>query len=160
MRLALALAALMVASPAVAGCVTRAMTDKPQSFTSALLKRMRPLGVRDINRVGPSSSGDHYAVSGATFSLFLQSDGGAMKQVALVLSEPATQQDTDEMLTAAAYTLSRLSGSAEATIRQKLATDSVEHTTGEWIETFGPAMAFFTRSSEGTVVKTGLISCS
>ena len=161
MRLAFTLAALVVtAGPAEAACTLRPMSDSAQSYTSALLKRMRPLGVRDVDRIEPTGNGDHYAVTGASFSVFLKADGAKLKEVGLVLSEPADRAEADKLLTATAFTLSRLSGTAETAIRKQLAADSASHAAGSWNETFGPAVAVFVRSDGGTVVKSGLLSCN
>lgn len=159
MRLALAALAFVVASPALAACVTHPTTETAQGYTSALLKRMRALGVRDVGRVEPTGNGDHYAVVGAAFSVFLQADGAKLKEIGLVLSEPAGRGETDKLLTATAFTLARLSGTPEPTVRKQIAVDSADHASGSWNETFGPAVAVFTRSGDGTVVKAGLLSC-
>ncbi len=160
MRFALALAALVVASSAMADCKPRSIGQSENAYANALLKRMRPLGVSDIDRVGKVDERDHYAVLGADFSLFLTPDSGIMREIGFVLSEPSSSGETEKMMTGVAFTLGQLSGTAEGEIKDKLYSDSARHSSGTWAEKFGSAVAVITRSDDGTVAKIGLLTCS
>ena len=155
-----ALLALVDPRSGFASCSSRPIAMSEQAYADALLKRMRALGVKALNRVGESSGRDHYAAMGAAFSTFLTPQGAGMKEIGFVLSEPSDDRDTQALLTAAAFTLARLSGMPEVAIRSQLAGGSANHASGTWSETFGPAVAVFVRSGDGTVVKMGLLTCS
>ena len=160
MRLALAFAALILtAQSASATCWVGSIDESEQAYASALLHRMHPLGMRDLKHVGMAGERDLYIAAGADFTLFLTPEDGSMKEIGFVLDEPASAIETAKLVTATAFTLADLSGTAEATIEGQLHADWAKRAPN-WNETFGRAVATFTRTDDGTVVKVGLLACT
>ena len=162
MRLFIIIGLFVVAitCPALAGCTPHPIGMSEQSFADALLHRMRPMGINDISRVSTVEDRDHYAALGSDLSVFLTPEGGGLKEIGLVLSEPASPAETEKLITASAFTLAKMLESPEKAIRSQLSKDLSLNASGSWNETFGSAVAVFTRSSDGTVVKLGLLTCS
>ncbi len=159
--MALAAALLLVATAtAQADCKIRPIGQSEQAYADLLSRRLRPLGVKEIDAIGHSDGRDHLVAIGADFSLFLTPEDDLIHEIGFVLTEPAKSSETEKLMTAVAFTLSNLGGVEETGIKNRLYDDLATHSTGTWSERAGPAIAFLTRMNGALVVKMGLVSCS
>lgn len=158
---AFTMAALIAATgTASADCSPGPMKQNEPAYTGALLNRLRSLGVTDIKRAQRSGEQDIYLVSGGDFGLFLTPDHDDMREIAFVLPQPSSPAETEKVITGAAFTLSRLSGTAEADIKARLDADLKAHSSGVWSEKHGSAAVVFKRDGQSVVARIISLKCN
>jgi hypothetical protein len=155
---AAALAALC--DPALAACKA-VPAEPPGDYIDALLKRLAPAGVSDIDRVGSTAKGmDRYIILESDVALFLTVDRGQITEIGTVASAPIDDVDARRQLLIVAFTLARYSVNPERVVLDKISADAAAHASaGVWFERFGAATAVFTRSDDALVVKFGKAAC-
>jgi hypothetical protein len=142
-------------------CRPRLLGETPAAFLQILAKRLRPVGVVEIDRIGHVGGiGDHYLILGAKMTMFLTDREGMLSEIGLVLSTPASEAESEKQIIAAGFALAHLAETAERPVADRLRRSALSHKeNGHWVEREGDAVAVFTRTGDGLVVKFGKPDC-
>lgn len=149
-----------IAGLAFGDCRPRLLGETPAAFLQILAKRLRPVGVVDIDRIGHVGTADHYLFLGADMTMFLTDREGMLSEISLVLSTPASEAESEKQIIAAGFALAHLAETAERPVADQLRRSVLSHKeNGHWVEREGDAVAVFTRTGDGLVVKFGKLDC-
>ena len=161
--LAFFLAAIALSGPARGACTARTMGETRQSYIDALAERMKKAGIAEIDPVMMDEGGPGtvlYALLGSKVVMQTVEKDGLVEEIGTIVDAPQAPADTDRQFTLAAFTIARVSGEQEASIKSRLYHSSGAHPeNGSWLDKFGDATAVWTRTGSALIIKLGELTC-